>query len=71
MFRRMLGGEQLSAEQQQAVRAENDSGTLSVDGRQVAVEFYNLNDFVDDVGEVFEDNVTAPIVDTVEDIGDS
>lgn len=40
MFRRFMAGEKLSAAQKQAIRAENDKGTIQVDGRTVEVEFF-------------------------------
>lgn len=41
MFRRLMGGENLSATDVAAIRAENDHGTIKVDGKEVAVEFWN------------------------------
>ena len=41
LFRRILGGESLSQAQIQEVKAENDMGTITVDGREVQVEFWN------------------------------
>lgn len=41
MFRRVLGGEALSAQQLAEIRDEDDKGTITVDGRQVEVEFWN------------------------------
>lgn len=43
LFRRILSGESLSASQIAAIRAENDHGTMRVNGREIAVE--NLNVF--------------------------
>ena len=40
MFRRVLAGEKLSASQIQAIRNENDKGTITVDGKKVEVEFF-------------------------------
>ena len=40
MFRRLLGGESLSQAQIQELRAENDKGTIRVDGQEVEVEFF-------------------------------
>ena len=42
MFRRLLSGEQLSEDQLAAIRADNDHGTIVVDGKQVEVEFWSL-----------------------------
>lgn len=41
MFRRLMSGEKLSAADVAAIRSENDHGTITVDGKQVAVEFWN------------------------------
>jgi hypothetical protein len=41
LFRRRLGGERLSAAEEARIRAENDHGTIVVDGREVEVEFWN------------------------------
>jgi hypothetical protein len=41
LFRRLLGGEKLSKGQIAAIRAENDHGVITVDGKEVAVEFWN------------------------------
>ncbi len=41
MFRRVLGGEKLSAAQIREIRTENDKGVITVNGKQVEVEFWN------------------------------
>ncbi len=41
LFRRLLSGEPLSRAQIRAIQAEDDSGTIIVDGKEVAVEFWN------------------------------
>ena len=41
MFRRVLSGEKLSAAQVHAIRTENDKGTITVDGKEIEVEFWN------------------------------
>jgi len=41
MFRRVLSGEKLTAAQIADIRADDDHGTITVDGRQVQVEFWN------------------------------
>ncbi len=51
MFRRMLGGEKLTAAQVNEIRSENDKGTITVNGRQVEVEFWNP---FKAIGEAFE-----------------
>jgi len=40
MFRRLLGGEKLSAADIKSIRSENDKGTVNVNGREVQVEFF-------------------------------
>lgn len=40
MFRRILGGEKLSAGQIREIRSENDKGVIEVDGKKVEVEFF-------------------------------
>ena len=41
MFRRLTMGENLSAVDRAAIDAEDDHGTITVDGKEVAVEFWN------------------------------
>lgn len=41
LFRRLLGGEKLSKAQIQEIRAENDKGTITVNGKTIEVEFWN------------------------------
>ncbi|UCF34323.1 MAG: DUF4157 domain-containing protein [Phycisphaerales bacterium] len=41
MFRRVLSGEKLTATQMHEIRTEDDKGVITVDGKQVAVEFWN------------------------------
>jgi hypothetical protein len=52
MFRRVLSGENLSAQEIGAIRADDDHGTITVDGKKVEVEFWFGEDFVDAVGDV-------------------
>lgn len=74
MFRRIMSGENLTAAQIAEIRAENDKGTIYVDGKAVEVEFWNpisaigdavsavgdaIGDAVDAVGEVVSDVVDA------------
>ncbi len=40
MFRRLVAGEKLSEAQKASIRAENDRGTITVDGKTVEVEFF-------------------------------
>jgi|GEM_PF-784327 len=41
MFRRVLSGEKLSASDIAEIRAENDKGTITVNGKEIQVEFWN------------------------------
>ncbi len=41
LFRRVLSKEKLSTSEIAAIRAENDHGVIEVNGRQIAVEFWN------------------------------
>lgn len=41
MFRRLMGGEKLSAQDVAQIKADDDRGTITVDGKQIAVEFWN------------------------------
>ena len=63
MFRRVLGGEQLSAQQVADIRNENDKGTITVDGKQVQVEFWNpfkaIGDAAKAVGGAIVDGAKA------------
>lgn len=49
MFRRILSGEKLSAQQVADIRSDDDHGTITVDGKQVDVEFWGFSDLVDGV----------------------
>jgi hypothetical protein len=74
MFRRVLGGEQLSAQQVAAIRAENDKGVITVDGRKVEVEFWFGEDLVDAAGDVASsvvDKAGAVVEDVVEYAGNA
>lgn len=42
LFRRVLAGENLTDEQLAAIRAEDDTGKITVDGKKVDVEFYGM-----------------------------
>ena len=65
MFRRVLAGEQLSTQQIEEIRSDDDHGTIVVDGKQVDVEFWNpfkaaanfVSDVVDKGKEVVSDVV--------------
>ena len=60
MFRRVLGGEQLSAQQVADIRNENDNGTITVDGKQVQVEFWNPFKAVADAAKAVGEGRVVP-----------
>ena len=41
MFRRLMAGEKLTTAQKAEIRAENDKGTITVNGKTIEVEFWN------------------------------
>ncbi|MCB9645986.1 MAG: hypothetical protein H6730_05210 [Deltaproteobacteria bacterium] len=41
MFRRLMAGEKLTDAQKAEIRAENDKGTITVNGKTIEVEFWN------------------------------
>jgi hypothetical protein len=51
LFRRLMSGEKLTDGQIAEIRAENDHGTIIVDGKKVEVEFWGFGDLVDAVGD--------------------
>lgn len=63
MFRRVLGGEQLSQQQIAEIRSDDDHGTITVDGKQVQVEFWNpfkaIGDAAKAVGGAIADGAKA------------
>jgi len=63
MFRRVLSGENLSAHEIEAIRNDDDHGTITVDGKQVQVEFWFGSDIVDAVGDA-----ASAVVDGVKDV---
>jgi hypothetical protein len=69
MFRRVLAGEQLSAREIAAIRSDNDHGVITVNGKQVAVEFWFGEDFVDAVGGAVKD-VVGGVVDGIKEVGE-
>jgi hypothetical protein len=68
MFRRVLSGEQLSAHEIEAIRNDDDHGVITVDGKQVQVEFWFGEDIVDAVGGAVKD-VVGGAVDSVKEVG--
>ena len=78
MFRRVLSGESLSAETIEAISAEDDSGTILVNGQQVEVEFWSFGGFISDIGSSIGNavsgiadgvsNAVNSVVDTVGDV---
>ena len=83
MFRRLTMGENLSAVDRAAIDAEDDHGTITVDGKEVAVEFWNpfkavyegAKKAVNAVGTVLEASADAVVgsiknaIESVTDIG--
>ena len=69
MFRRVLGGEQLSAREIEAIRNDDDHGTITVDGKKVEVEFWFGEDIVDAVGGAVKD-VVGGVVDGIKAVGE-
>jgi hypothetical protein len=75
MFRRLLGGEQLSERAIEAIRNDNDHGTITVDGKQVQVEFWFGEDLWEGVKDVASGiangvkDVAEGVVGAVKDVG--
>ena len=72
LFRRLLSGEALGTEEINAIRAEDDSGTIVIDGKSRAVEFWNpikwvRDEIVEPVVDFVEDEIVEPVVEFVED----
>ena len=63
VFARLSAGDTLSAAELSALRLENDSGVITIDGQQVEVEYGWLSDRWDDVKDV-----ASSVVDTVTDV---
>jgi hypothetical protein len=68
MFRRVLSGEQLSAREIEAIRNDDDHGTITVDGKKVEVEFWFGEDIVDAVGGAVKD-VVVGAVEGIQEVG--
>ena len=73
LFAKLVGGEELSAEQIQAARSENDHGTIEIDGKTVEVE-YGMFSFITDpikehIIDPIKEHVIDPVVDTIKDVG--
>ena len=71
LFQRLLAGEKPSAEARAAMRADDDRGTIVVDGQRVDVEFSWFTDtfvdpFVEHVVDPIREHVVDPVVDTVQ-----
>jgi hypothetical protein len=68
LFRRLLGGEEMNAADIQTIRAENDTGQITVDGETREVEFWSIGGWIQDkVIDPIKDNVIDPVVDFVDD----
>ena len=70
MFRRVLSGEDLSACELEAIRNDNDHGTITVDGKRVEVEFWFGEDIVDAASDAV-DAVGDAASDVVDYVGDA
>jgi hypothetical protein len=68
MFRRVLGGEHLSAREIDAIHDDDDHGTITVDGKQVEVEFWFGEDIVDAASDAV-DAVGSAASDAVDAVG--
>jgi hypothetical protein len=72
MFRRVLSGEKLTQAQIAEIRADDDHGTITLDGRQVQVEFWNpfkaVADLASDVGDAVV-GAAKSVGNTVVDVG--
>lgn len=78
MFRRVLSGEQLTQQQINEIRADDDHGTITVDGKQVQVEFWDpfgaISDAAKAVGGAIADGAKAvggAIVDGAKAVGNA
>ncbi len=69
MFRRVLSGEKLSAREIEAIRNDDDHGTITVDGKKVEVEFWFGEDLVDAASDAV-DTVKDAASDAVDAVGD-
>jgi hypothetical protein len=70
MFRRVLSGEQLSAHEIEAIRNDDDHGVITVDGKQVEVEFWFGDDIVDAASDAVDTvkDAASDVVDTAKDV---
>ncbi|WP_199724600.1 hypothetical protein [Corallococcus sp. AB011P] len=59
LFRRLLSGEKLSSKQVADIRAENDKGTIVVDGKAKEVEFWNPFKAIGDAAKAVGGAVTT------------
>ena len=65
LFRRLMGGEKLSAAQLEEVRREDDAGTLVVNGKSIEVEFWKLRDVLGNAAKAVVKGVNAAVNATV------
>lgn len=63
LFAKLVSGEHLSAAQIQVLRAENDHGTIVVDGERVEVEFFKLK--IPNPVKLIKDNLIDPVMENV------
>jgi len=58
LFSKLVGGEKLSAAQIQALRTENDHGTIEIDGKAIEVEYFKLPS-LSDIGNALSSGAQA------------
>ena len=69
LFRRTLAGEKLSDTEVAAIKSQDDHGTITVDGKQVEVEFWFGEDLWDGAKKVASDAVDG-VKSAASDVGD-
>ena len=75
LFRRLLGGEALTAIERAAIRAENDGGTITIDGETRTVEFWNpirwvRDEIIEPAVEFVDEHIVEPVVEFGRDVVD-
>ncbi|MBN1961560.1 MAG: hypothetical protein JW841_11490, partial [Deltaproteobacteria bacterium] len=67
IFRRLLAGEQISKSEMANLRALNRDGTITVDGKQVSVEFWSLGGVVKGITDAAK-SVTGAVTDAAKSV---
>ncbi len=70
VFARLSSGDTLGASELASLRAEDDSGTINVNGQDVEVEFWIGNDLVNGARDVVSD-ISDAVTDGIESVGDT